>query len=260
MMVRVATLILVAVTLPVAAQETAPLAQCAQVQPVVQRLLDDASARLEAARQTNNATVLRAAVDDLAAALRDVRAQLAPCANVQPATDVHAGHTTPASAAVAPVAKPPAGAVDPHAGHVMPAAPPKPAPTTKPTPGAKPPSATKPPAAAKPPADEHAGHTMPAAKAATSTAKPSTAKSSTAKPTTSKPSASKPPADEHGGHAALPPAAGAAATAVDPVCGLKVDPSSAPSTKHNGHTYYFCSPQHQQLFQKNPAKFVPKQQ
>jgi YHS domain-containing protein len=58
----------------------------------------------------------------------------------------------------------------------------------------------------------------------------------------------------------MPTASDASAQASDPVCGLKVNPATAPSTKHQGQTYYFCSEQHQQLFQKNPAKFLPKQQ
>jgi P-type Cu+ transporter len=57
----------------------------------------------------------------------------------------------------------------------------------------------------------------------------------------------------------MPTASDASAQATDPVCGLKVDPATAPSAKHQGHTYYFCADQHQQLFQKNPAKFLPKQ-
>lgn len=199
---------------------SAEVRQCAQSQMVVDRLLSTANTRLEAARQTNSARDMRAAVDELQATLRDVRAQLAPCANVQPATDAHAGHAmpnvqqpaaaTPGTPAVAPAAKPPAGAVDPHAGHAMPAAPAKPAPGAKPTPGAKAPAA---------PAVDHSKMDM----------------GTSAKP-----------------------APDASAQATDPVCGLKVDPSTAPSTKHQRQTYYFCSPQHQQLFQKNPAKFLPK--
>lgn len=50
----------------------------------------------------------------------------------------------------------------------------------------------------------------------------------------------------------------ASAQAVDPVCGLKVNPATAPRATHQGHTYSFCSEQHRQLFQKNPAKYLPK--
>ena len=90
------------------------LAQCAQVQPVVQQLLQNASTRLEAARQTNSPTELRAAADDLDAALRDLRTQLVPCSIVD-AVDPHAGHSMPE------VERAPGG-VDLHSGHTMPAA------------------------------------------------------------------------------------------------------------------------------------------
>jgi len=50
----------------------------------------------------------------------------------------------------------------------------------------------------------------------------------------------------------------AAAQAVDPVCGLKVDPASAPRATHQGRAYSFCSEQHRELFQKTPAKYLPK--
>jgi YHS domain-containing protein len=52
--------------------------------------------------------------------------------------------------------------------------------------------------------------------------------------------------------------ADATSQAVDPVCGLKVDPASAPHTSHDGRTYSFCSEKHRQLFQKTPAKYLPK--
>ena len=54
--------------------------------------------------------------------------------------------------------------------------------------------------------------------------------------------------------------ADSAAQATDPVCGLKVDPATAPQSKHGGQTYRFCSAQHRELFQKNPAKYLPKGQ
>jgi YHS domain-containing protein len=206
-----------------AADEDASLAQCAQVQPVIQKLIDSALMRLENARQTNSAAELRAAANDVEGALRDLRAQLVPCTKTK--------------------------VIDPHTGHAMPIAPaPRPSP-------AKPPAAT--PGPAKPPvaADPHAGH------ATSPPAKPSPA---TAKPMATKPGAEKSPAgDPHAGHEpqTTKPEAGApagAAEATDPVCGLKVDPASAPSARHNGQTYYFCSEQHQRSFQKDPAKYLPK--
>ena len=50
----------------------------------------------------------------------------------------------------------------------------------------------------------------------------------------------------------------AASQPVDPVCGLKVNPATAPQATHQGQIHYFCSEQHQQLFQKNPSKYLPK--
>lgn len=74
-------------------------------------------------------------------------------------------------------------------------------------------------------------------------------------------------ADPHADHktSAVPsrvtpsPAAKAAVTQVtDPVCGLKVDPNTAPHAAHQGETYHFCSEEHRQLFQQNPAKYLPQ--
>jgi YHS domain-containing protein len=220
--------------------------QCAQAQMIVDQLLDAADTRIELARQSNSAADMRAAVDALQATMRDVRAQLAPCANVQPPPDPHLGHiSTPASPPPsAPVAPPPAspkppGTADPHAGHTM--APAKPAPAP-----AKPPAPRTPAAApAKPaPADPHAGHAAAPAKPS-----PAPAKSAPAKPSTPAAGTTKPKAQPQ-----------SPAQAVDPVCGLKVDPEAAPSATHNGRTYHFCSEQHRELFQKNPVKYAPKQE
>jgi YHS domain-containing protein len=140
---------------------SADMAQCAQVQPAVANILDAARARLESARQSNDPAQLRAAVDHLQAALRDLRTQLAPCAAAGAAVDPHAGHSMPQST------DPPADVADPHAGHKTPPA------------AAAPKEAPKPPAAA----DPHAGHDRPAAKPAAKPAKP------------------KPQPDPHAGHA-----------------------------------------------------------
>jgi ketosteroid isomerase-like protein len=119
---------------------SAEVMQCAQAQMIVDRLLSTANTRLETARQANSAAEMRAAVDELQATLRDVGAQLAPCASIQPAGDPHAGHTMPNTAAspappgtpaMKPGSTPPAkgapkpSAADPHAGHTT--APAKPA-------------------------------------------------------------------------------------------------------------------------------------
>lgn len=44
-------------------------------------------------------------------------------------------------------------------------------------------------------------------------------------------------------------------TAIDPVCGMKANPDSAPRVEHNGTTYYFCSQKCQRRFQANPDSF-----
>ncbi len=47
------------------------------------------------------------------------------------------------------------------------------------------------------------------------------------------------------------------AKAVDPVCGMTVDPAKAAATlSHDGTTYYFCSAHCAKSFQANPAEFV----
>jgi YHS domain-containing protein len=75
------------------------MAQCARVQPVVGSIIAAATDRLESSRQSNSPAEMRAAVDHLQAALRDIRTQLTPCSAPpsQPApaaADPHAGHTT----------------------------------------------------------------------------------------------------------------------------------------------------------------------
>ena len=48
-----------------------------------------------------------------------------------------------------------------------------------------------------------------------------------------------------------------AATAVDPVCGMKVDPSSARNKiDHDGKTFYFCSEGCRTKFEAEPAKYA----
>jgi len=48
--------------------------------------------------------------------------------------------------------------------------------------------------------------------------------------------------------------------AVDPVCGMAVDPKTAASATHEGVTYYFCSEEDRAKFLKDPAGYVKKQQ
>jgi hypothetical protein len=78
---------------------------CAQAQMVVDGLLNQMATRLEAARLSNSAADMRAAIDGLQGSVRDLRAQLAPCAALITA-DPHEGHlghgTAPASGTATP--------------------------------------------------------------------------------------------------------------------------------------------------------------
>lgn len=48
--------------------------------------------------------------------------------------------------------------------------------------------------------------------------------------------------------------------AIDPVCGMDVNPVTARwSSEYNGETYYFCSPGCKADFDKDPQKFVDAQ-
>ena len=64
--------------------------------------------------------------------------------------------------------------------------------------------------------------------------------------------------DSHAGHARpnVTEAPAGPAEAVDPVCGMKVDPKTAPRAEHQGKTYYFCAESDRQLFLKEPAKYL----
>jgi len=44
--------------------------------------------------------------------------------------------------------------------------------------------------------------------------------------------------------------------AVDPVCGMTVQPATAKSAVHDGHVYYFCSQDCRQKFEAAPASYV----
>lgn len=72
------------------------LTQCLRAQTVIQNIIAAAMARAETARLSNSPSELRAALDQLEAALRDVRAQSEPCATAAASSDPHAGHTMPA--------------------------------------------------------------------------------------------------------------------------------------------------------------------
>ena len=43
----------------------------------------------------------------------------------------------------------------------------------------------------------------------------------------------------------------------DPVCGMMVDPETAPAkTEYKGETYYFCAPGCKVAFEKDPEKYL----
>ena len=47
--------------------------------------------------------------------------------------------------------------------------------------------------------------------------------------------------------------------AVDPVCGMKVDPKNAAAkSEYKGHTYYFCAAGCKEAFDKEPEKYLSK--
>lgn len=47
----------------------------------------------------------------------------------------------------------------------------------------------------------------------------------------------------------------------DPVCGMEIDPQQAAATsEYQGQTYYFCSLGCKKAFDKEPEKYVGKQQ
>src|SRR5438046_3103255 len=46
-------------------------------------------------------------------------------------------------------------------------------------------------------------------------------------------------------------------TAIDPVCGMSVDPQTAPAhTTYQGRTYYFCNPHCLTKFAADPQKYL----
>ena len=45
--------------------------------------------------------------------------------------------------------------------------------------------------------------------------------------------------------------------AVDPVCGMTVDPNRAPAkSEHKEKTYYFCAPGCKSAFERDPDKYL----
>ena len=42
----------------------------------------------------------------------------------------------------------------------------------------------------------------------------------------------------------------------DPVCGMMVDPATAPKSEYKGKSYYFCSLDEKKDFDKAPASYI----
>src|SRR5262249_42626880 len=56
---------------------------------------------------------------------------------------------------------------------------------------------------------------------------------------------------------AAPPPSGPTATAIDPVCGMTVDPrTAAGSHTHRGRTYWFCSTSCVDRFRADPERYL----
>jgi Cu+-exporting ATPase len=48
-----------------------------------------------------------------------------------------------------------------------------------------------------------------------------------------------------------------AKTAIDPVCGMKVNPTTAKNVlDHDGRTYFFCNPKCKTKFEADPQKYL----
>ena len=46
------------------------------------------------------------------------------------------------------------------------------------------------------------------------------------------------------------------AMAVDPVCGMQVDPKTSDKSVYKGKTYYFCNRSDKEAFEKSPDKYL----
>ena len=67
--------------------------------------------------------------------------------------------------------------------------------------------------------------------------------------------------DEHAGHPETADATEVSPGKVaDPVCGMEVDPATAPAqATYAGKTYYFCTLEEKEQFEKDPGKYVRKE-
>ena len=212
--------------------------QCAQAQPAVSANIEGALKRLDEARQTNSAATLRAAADDLQAALLDVRARLAPCAAMQVAgSDAHAGHAMP-NTTVPPPAAPGTPAMAPGA--------------PRPAPGAAAPGAPAPTGA-----DPHAGHAAPGAASQPSAPRPSRSGGGAPARLATQPAPVAGPGAAtgvQGGH--MMTAAADSELVKDPRCAENVTAQNSPQAEWQGRTYYFCTESHRQRFVADPALYL----
>jgi YHS domain-containing protein len=210
-----------------AGQASPEMLQCARAQPVINKIIAAAMARVESARLSNNPAEMRTAVDHLEAALRDIRAQLEPCSATAAATDPHGGHAMPGMPQTP--GAPATGAPMDHSKMPMGG-----------TPTAKPGAATdtKPAAPAAP--MDHSKMPMGGAPAA----KPDAAAGA-------KPAATLDHSKMSMGGGEQP------GKVMDSVTGLVVDTATAPKTTYQGQTY-FSSEQARKEFLENPAKFAKK--
>ena len=62
--------------------------------------------------------------------------------------------------------------------------------------------------------------------------------------------------DHAGGTGGSGPVGPAAATAIDPVCGMQVETATAKTSVYRGTAYYFCSSQHRDAFENNPDSYL----
>ena len=221
--------------------DPAQLAACVDAQRQTSTLVEAANARLEAARQTNQPSAMRSAMEDLQATLATIRARLDACTTFQAAAGAMAGHNMAGMT------------MGNMPGMVMPGAPNTSAsPATAPgTAVMNPGSPSTAPAAAPPAAgDAHAGHAA-APPPSTATPRAAAPRAAGAAPRAPAPSAAKP----------APPAATASPkmvmvmTALDPAklqCPTKIDPKMAPKTTYQGKTYYFCSAKDRDEFLTDP--------
>ena len=195
-------------------QSAVDVAQCDR--SAVVATIEAAMQRLEEARLTNSAALLRAVADDLQIALLDVRARLTPCAASRAvALDAHAGHATA------------------HVQHM---------------PGAAQATAARAVVAAEPSAASHVGHASQPARTRAETPVRSRPAPPVDKPQTA--------AGDLSNARAITGAAAPATKLGNLKCPGKVDLKTAPRMLHQGRMYYFCSEQERAAFANEPSQHL----